>query len=245
MALLRDLSILYHLVLSPIRGANHAERLESFYRGQAEEYDRFRARLLHGREALWQAIDAPQGGVWIDMGGGTGSNLEYLGPRIAQLGRVYVVDLSPSLLSIARERAQMRGWSNVTAVEADATTFVPAEGRADVVTFSYSLTMIPDWFAAVDHAAELLRPNGVVGAVDFYVSRKYPVSGCARHGWWTRTLWPAWFGCDNVFLSADHVPYLHRRFDPLYYSEHRGKVPYLPLVRVPYYVFVGRYPARS
>ena len=58
----------------------------------------------------------------------------------------------------------------------------------DVVTFSYSLTMIPDWFLAVDHAWRLLRPGGTIGVVDFYVSRKHPDPGWRRHPWSTPRL---------------------------------------------------------
>ena len=240
MGFLADLKILYHMTLKPVRGKDHAARLESFYAGQADAYDDFRRRLLQGRGDLWNAIDAPAGGVWLDMGGGTGSNLEFLGDRIHSLGKIYLVDLSPSLLNVARQRIERRGWTNVQAVEADATLFQPPEGPADVVTFSYSLTMIPDWFAAVDNALRMLRPGGVVGVVDFYISRKYPATGLKRHGRLTRTFWPAWFGYDNVFLSPDHIPYLHRRFVPLFFDERRAKVPYVPLLRTPYYVFVGR-----
>jgi S-adenosylmethionine-diacylgycerolhomoserine-N-methlytransferase len=242
MAFLSDLKVLYHLTMKPVRGQNHAARLESFYSGQASAYDDFRRRLLKGREQLWQSIDEPEGAVWVDMGGGTGANVEFFGDRLSRLGKVYVVDLSPSLLEIARQRAQDRGWENVQAIEADATVFQPPEGSADIVTFSYSLTMIPDWFAAIDNAYAMLRPGGLIGVVDFYVSRKYPQDGLKRHGWWTRSFWPVWFASDNVFPSPDHVPMLFRKFDPVHFDEHRGKVPYLPLVRVPYYVFVGRKP---
>ena len=127
-------------------------------------------------------------------------------------------------------------------VEADATVFRPEEGYADVVTFSYSLTMIPDWFAAVEHALSLLRAGGLLGVVDFYVARKHPVDGLVRHGWWTRHFWPAWFAADNVFLSPDHVPFLHRHLEVLHFEQRRAKVPYLPWVRAPYYTFVGRKP---
>ena len=173
MALLADLRVLYHLVLKPVRGDSHAERLESFYGGQAEAYDDFRKRLLRGRQELYDQIEVPDGGVWVEMGGGTGSNLEYLGDRIQKLSKVYVVDLSESLLNVAQKRASERGWSNVETVAADATTW-QAEGGADVVTFSYSLTMIPDWFGAVENAKRMLKPDGKLGVVDFYVSRKFP-----------------------------------------------------------------------
>ncbi|MCX7717154.1 MAG: class I SAM-dependent methyltransferase [Candidatus Sumerlaeaceae bacterium] len=243
MGLISDLRILYHLALHPIRGATHAERLDNFYRGQAEGYDTFRERLLRGRDELWAALPVPAGGVWLDLGGGTGANAERLGERIGALRKFYIVDLAPSLLAIARRRIAQRGWTHVEAVEADATEFVPAEGAADVVTFSYSLTMIPDWFAAVDHAWRVLRPGGHIGVVDFYVSRKHPAApGMARHGWLTRHFWPAWFGGDNVFPSPDHLPYLLRRFEPVSLLENRAAVPYLPLARVPYYLFIGLKP---
>jgi S-adenosylmethionine-diacylgycerolhomoserine-N-methlytransferase len=238
--LLSELKTLYYLAAKPVRGRNHAARLESFYAGQAEGYDRFRQRLLQGRRDLWDAIPVPSGGVWVDMGGGTGRNLEHFGERVHELKKIYVVDLCSSLLAVARQRVERNGWTNVEAVDADVTTFQPAEDSVDVVTFSYSLTMIPDWYAAIQQAHRLLRPGGLLGVVDFYVARKYPGTGLARHSWWTRTFWPVWFARDNVFLSRDHVPFLFWRFTPVHFEEHRARVPYVPLARVPYYTFVGR-----
>jgi len=111
-----------------------------------------------------------------------------------------------------------------------------------VVTFSYSLTMIPDWFAAIDSARAMLSPGGLIGVVDFYVSRKYPADRLRRHRWFTRSFWPVWFAFDNVFPSPDHVPYLHRSFQAVHFAENRGKLPCIPLLRMPYYTFVGRKP---
>lgn len=241
MGLISDIRVLYHLAVSPIRGSSHAERLESFYSGQAADYDAFRKRLLHGREELYGAIHVPQGGVWVDMGGGTGANLESI-PAEAHdaLSKLYVVDLSHSLLEMAKQRIADRGWSHAKSCEHDVTTFVPEEGAADVVTFSYSLTMIPDWFAAIDQAYKILKPGGVIGVVDFYAARKYPAEGHRHHSWWTRTFWPTWFANDGVYLSPDHVPYLHRHFTPLSFTEHYAKVPYIPITRVPYYRFIGQ-----
>jgi S-adenosylmethionine-diacylgycerolhomoserine-N-methlytransferase len=144
MGFFADLKILYHLALKPVRGKNHAARMENFYAGQAEAYDDFRKRLLKGRQELWNAIPTKPGDVWLDMGGGTGSNLDYFGDRLPTLGKAYVLDLSHSLLEIAKKRIAEHGWKNVETVEADATTFQPPGGPIDVVTFSYSLTMIPD-----------------------------------------------------------------------------------------------------
>lgn len=242
MGLFKDLKVLFHMVFSPIRGKTHQERLDSFYRGQADAYDDFRKHLLRGREEMYQSLPLPENGVMIDMGGGTAWNLECLGERLADLRKVYVVDLSKSLLEIARRRVADRGWDNVEVVEADATRFTPPEGRVDVVTFSYSLTMIPDWFAAIDNAYRLLKPGGIIGVVDFYVSRKYPAAGHRRHRWFTRSFWPVWMALDNVFVQDDQVPYLHYRFDAEHFSEHLTRMRYLPLFRIPYYRFIGRKP---
>ena len=77
-----DLKILYHLALKPVRGKDHAARMESFYSGQAEAYDDFRKRLLKGRQELWNLIQPPEGGTWIDMGGGTEKTFPFLlGPN--------------------------------------------------------------------------------------------------------------------------------------------------------------------
>lgn len=243
MSLLSDLKVLYSLTVAPVKGKTHAERMEGFYGRQADQYDDFRKRLLKGRTELYEALAAPEQGVWIDFGGGTGANLECLGERIHRLREVYLVDLAESLLKVAEQRGQDRGWTNLKAVCADATTFVPPGAPlVDVVTFSYSLTMIPNWFAAIDHAYRLLKPGGYLGVVDFYVSRKSPDDGLQRHPWSTRSFWRSWFDFDHVFPNPDHVPYLTHRFETETLQECRAKVPYLPLVRAPYYIFIGRKP---
>lgn len=100
--------------------------------------------------------------------------------------------------------------------------------------------MIPDWFAALANAEAILKPGGTIGVADFYVSRKHPAEGLARHPWLTRAFWPLWFSADHVFVSPDHLPFLRHRFQMIALREARAKVPYLPLARVPYYVFIGR-----
>jgi len=240
MGIATDIKLLYHLALRPVRGKDHAARMEDFYKGQAGAYDDFRKRLLKGREEMYQSLDWPDGAVWVDLGGGTGSNLECVAEQVPRLSQVYVVDLAESLLKVCEERAAQRGWANVTARAADATTFMPPERAADVVTFSYSLTMIPDWFAAIDNALAMLRPGGQIGVVDFYVSRKHAEADRKRHSFATRHFWRTWFDGDSVYPSPDHVPYLTQRFEKTRLEERRARIPYLPLVRAPYYIFTGR-----
>ena len=239
MGLTSDLRVLYKLAFTRVRGATHGERLEAFYRAQAGDYDSFRRKLLHGREEMMAALEIPEGGRMLDVGGGTGYNAELLGDRLARLESLRIVDLCPSLLAAADERIRRCGWTNVQTVAADATTYEPEGGPMDVATFSYSLTMIPNWFAALERAYAALKPGGMIGVVDFYISRKWPAPGMRRHSNWRRFFWPTWFGHDNVFPSPDHLPWLQSRFQTVKLTEGLGKVPYLPL-KAPYYVFLGR-----
>jgi S-adenosylmethionine-diacylgycerolhomoserine-N-methlytransferase len=109
-----------------------------------------------------------------------------------------------------------------------------------VITFSYSLTMIPNWIQALINARAPLKPGGRIGVVDFYVSPKHPAPGRVRHNWWMRHFWPIWFEADNVHPSPDHLPFLSDTFNPQSIVESTTKIPYLPGIHVPYYRFIGR-----
>ncbi|OBS10108.1 class I SAM-dependent methyltransferase [Acidihalobacter prosperus] len=237
-----DARVLWTLLRGQPGGATHAERLDRFYGPQASRYDGFRERLLHGRDDLLSAVAAQlpaAGGRLIELGAGTGRNLGYLSGRVDSLEVAELVDVCAPLLAQARRR--WAGHDQVRVREADATRYRP-ERPMDAAYFAYALTMIPDWFEAVDNALRLLKPGGVLGVVDFYVSRPHPAPGLVRHGALARHFWPAWFGHDGVRPSPDHLPYLMGRLDVLRIEERRAPVPYLPGLRVPYYLFVGRKP---
>jgi S-adenosylmethionine-diacylgycerolhomoserine-N-methlytransferase len=231
--------VLLSLVRGLPSGRSHADALAGFYGPQAQRYDAFRERLLHGRDELIQRLGLRPGDRVVDVGGGTARNLEYFGAQLSTLAAVDLVDLCQPLLDVAATRTA--GMGDVRLVTADAATYRPDQ-PADCVYFSYSLTMIPNWCAAVDNAVAMLRPGGTIGVVDFYVSPPHPAAGLARHGWPTRTLWPAWFRHDGVHLSPDHLPYLRRCVATLHLGERRAGLPYVPLATVPYYLFIGRKP---
>jgi S-adenosylmethionine-diacylgycerolhomoserine-N-methlytransferase len=242
MGLVSDLKTLYHVTFASIKGDSHQARLESFYAGQADNYDDFRRRLLHGREEMMRALPLQPGQTLLDMGGGTGANIEALGDKLPAMKQVTVVDLCGPLLETAKQRVAARGWTNVDTAHADVTLYEHPAGPVDAITFSYSLTMIPDWFRAMEQAWRLLKPGGILGVVDFYVTRKWPTPGMKRHTAFQRSFWPWWFAMDNVFLSPDHLPWLQTHLEPLILEERLGKVPFMLGMKAPYYLFVGRKP---
>jgi len=234
-----DFGVLRAMLRGIPQGGSHAENLQGFYSAQADDYDRFRERLLRGREQLIACLAAqlpPQARI-VELGGGTGRNLDFFGERLHDVASFDLVDLCPALLD--RARARIARHPQVRVIEADATTWQP-DAQVDCVYFSYALTMIPDWRAALANALAMLKPGGLLGVVDFYTSAARPPAGLLRHNAFTRQFWPRWFGHDGVRLDPAHLATLRELLPQHELSEHRAAVPYLPLIRVPYYVFVGK-----
>jgi S-adenosylmethionine-diacylgycerolhomoserine-N-methlytransferase len=214
-------------------GRSHAARLEAFYRPQAERYDAFRERLLHGRAELVERLEIGEGMRIVELGCGTGSSLDRMGASASRCAGIELVDLCPALLSVARQRA--RTHNNVKVIEGDAACWQPAVA-VDRVLLSYALSMIPDWRGVIANAVAMLKPGGCLGVVDFHL----PSSGSKLgNGFWRR-----WFAHDGVHLSAEHLPCLRRKLAMTWAEERSAPIPYLPVVRAPYYLFVGRVVAR-
>ena len=224
-----DARVLLRMLRGMPAGADTQSRLQAFYAPQAPAYDAFRERLLHGRAELIAASICPR-----SLRGRTGRRhrtqpgiFRRAPPTFAQ---VTVVDLCPSLLALARARCQRHGWGQVRCIEADATRYGP-EAPVDAVYLSYALTMIPDWFSALDNALAMLKPGGVIGVVDFTVS---PAQSALARRFWT-----LWFGHDGVRLNRAHVEALTACLPKHRLSEHRAPVPYLGGLKVCYYRFIG------
>lgn len=151
--------------------------------------------------------------IWIDVGGGTGWNIETMSKLIDVpnfFSEVYLVDFSPSLCEVARKRFMRLGWNNVQVVCEDAKVFSPGKNKAGLITMSYSLSMLPNFHVCIDHLAILLDPKGIIAVVDFYVQsgvetsgRNYIGGSLQRHvNWIGRTFWRAWFDLDRVGLEG-------------------------------------------
>ena len=244
--LLPDMNTIeFKTLLRMVRGmpasGTHAARLDAFYRPQAADYDSLRKRMLHGREKLLDLLNLAPGSRVVELGAGTGGMLDLWGPRVSRFESVDMVDICPSLLQQARRRAH--GLPNVRVIEADATEYSPP-ALVDCVYFSYALTMIPDWLRALTNALNMLKPGGKLGVVDFYVAGEGDAGARATQPALERWFWTHWFGHDEVRLSPAHLAALCATTERLQQHESRGSLPWLPWLKVPYYIFVGTKPAR-
>jgi S-adenosylmethionine-diacylgycerolhomoserine-N-methlytransferase len=224
-----DIRVVLHMLRGMPRDGDPASRLQTFYAPQAHAYDDFRERLLKGRRELIDQLTLPEKARIVELGAGTGQNLEHFGDRLERFESVELVDLCPALLAQARDRAAR--YPNVRVIEADATRYCPSE-PVDCVIFSYSLTMIPGWRKALGNAAAMLKPGGQIAVVDFTTS--------PRQGRIASAFWRSWFGHDGVHLDACHPVALQALCPTNWFDERRASIPYLPGLRVPYYLFIGQ-----
>lgn len=242
------------LVASTLKVSGHAKDMEAFYKYQKEGYDAFREGLLHARPALLEAFPLKKEGgmVWVDIGGGTARNLEFFPVEVIRkyFKAIYICDISASLLEIAQRRIDSMGLGDICkAVEHDVTassvfSVLPSAGTVDVITMSYSFSMIPDQKAAITNAVKLLKKNGHLAIADFFLKGNYDdcLSPLFRRLRAAESLFHKnWFALDHVHLLGDKQ--LEMGFpdmEPVWDNRFRGAVPFLPFLQPYHGVYITK-----
>lgn len=157
--------------------------MDEVYRGQRHIYDFTRKYYLFGRDTLIAGLAAKPGLRVLEIACGTGRNLAKIGQKWPE-NRLYGLDISEEMLKSARAAlgdAARLGQGDACAFDPNQTL---DEAQFDRIVLSYSLSMIPDWQGALDHAASLLAPGGQLHIVDFgdLAGMPRPFAGLLR-GW--------------------------------------------------------------
>ena len=180
-------------------------RMDRMYRYQRHIYDLSRKFYLLGRDRLIRELKPGRGARICEIGCGTGRNLVALSRRYPDAS-VFGIDASNEMLKTARTNIARAGLGGRIRLECClAEDLDPAEtfGLAapfDAIVLSYTLSMIPDWRRAVDHAVAVLRPAGLLAVVDFSQQRGLPR--------WFRGLLRHWLALFEVMPRAELPDYL-------------------------------------
>ena len=150
--------------MSEIDKKAHQAFLDSFYGWAGPIYDLTRRYYLVGREAALDALDREPWNRLVEIGPGTGRNLEKLHRKrpYAQLGGV-----EPSRAMLDRARRRCPYATLVEGFAEDAEYGSLLDQRPDRVLFSYTLSMVQDPMAALMNARRQVAPDGEVLVVDF------------------------------------------------------------------------------
>jgi S-adenosylmethionine-diacylgycerolhomoserine-N-methlytransferase len=154
------------------------ELMNRTYRYQRHIYDFTRKYFLLGRDWLIDNLAPCDGDAVLEVGCGTGRNLAVAAAR-HPTAQLYGIDVSTEMLASAFATIARAGLApRVRLAHADATSFDPQPlfgiARFDRVFVSYSLSMIPQWEAVIDHALAILGPGGELHIVDFGGQRRLP-----------------------------------------------------------------------
>ncbi len=172
---------------------DHASAMDNMYRYQRHFYDFTRKYYLLGRDRLIARMDLPPNANILEMGCGTARNLIKLGQRRADVN-LFGLDASQEMLDTAQIKLQqaLPGRSvplrQCLAETLDYQQTFGLQQPFDAIFFSYALSMIPPWQAALEAAMINLKPGCKLYIVDFCDQMGLP-------GWFRRllTTWLSWF----------------------------------------------------
>ncbi len=156
----------------------HASLMDNVYRGQRHIYDLTRKYYLLGRDRLIGDLDVQHGGTVLEIGCGTGRNLVKIAETWPDC-KLYGIDISAEMLKSASKNIHHAHMSDrIVVAQGDAAEFDSREcfgrTRFDRIVFSYTLSMIPEWQAALRRGLVFLAPQGSVHIVDFGMQERMP-----------------------------------------------------------------------
>jgi S-adenosylmethionine-diacylgycerolhomoserine-N-methlytransferase len=180
--------------MATIAPADHGAQMDAIYGIQRHFYDLTRKYYLLGRDRLIRDLAMSSEDTALEIGCGTGRNLA-LATRRYPKARLHGLDISQEMLKSAqRKLGKPVTTGRIRLARADATAFEAAalfgRGTFDRVWFSYTLSMIPDWLAALDQAVACVAPGGSLHIVDFGQQRGLPR--------WFRAMLHAWLARFHV-----------------------------------------------
>ena len=168
------------------------QQMDRQYRYQRYVYDFSRKYYLLGRDALLNEMEVNAGETVLEIGCGTARNLVKLAYRHPN-ARLYGMDASHMMLDTARDKLNGTLYARkIRLRQGLADQITPHDfGLSepfDHIVFSYVLSMIPNWQAALEHALCILKPGGYVHVVDFSDQQTMP-------HWFRNALltWLDWF----------------------------------------------------
>lgn len=125
---------------------------------------RYRRMLASFGEHALAAARLTDGERVLDVGCGNGDLSVGAAKAVGPTGRVVGVDLSPSMLDVARRETEAAGLTNAEFAHADAATWT-SDHPFDVLVSRFGVMFFDDPVGAFCHLRTLLRPDGRVSFV--------------------------------------------------------------------------------
>lgn len=179
--------------------------MDRMYRYQRHFYDLTRKYYLLGRDRMIAEMNVRPDEKVLEVGCGTGRNLIVLAEKHAN-ARFYGLDASAEMLKTAQTKVDQKNLTDKIVLRRELAedlnfrkTF-ELDQPFDTIFFSYSISMIPTWKAAIQAALDNVKDNRSIYIVDFWDQNDLP-------GWF-RTILKSWLKQFHVQFWSDLMPHL-------------------------------------
>ena len=147
------------------------------YEKLASSYDLFFGRTLNaGRMLAYQQMDIQPNDRILEVGVGTGINTSLYPRNCVVTG----IDLSSSMLDIARQRVAQERRHNVRLLEMDAAALTFPDHSFDIVYAPYLINVVSDPLKVVHEMKRVCRPGGKIIFVNHFRSENFVLSRLER-----------------------------------------------------------------
>ncbi|MCC6578961.1 MAG: class I SAM-dependent methyltransferase [Phycisphaeraceae bacterium] len=166
-----------------------AASMDRMYRYTRHIYDLTRKPYLLGRDRLLSVMDIQPSDRVLEIGCGTARNLIKL-HQLHPHAELFGLDAASVMLETAQANLRRAGMGDqvtlrqALAEELDHGRTFGLDRPFDAIFFSYALSMIPTWPAAVEAAMANLKPGGGLYVVDFWDQRELPGAFAKLLTWW-------------------------------------------------------------
>jgi SAM-dependent methyltransferase len=148
-------------------------------------------------------VDLHEGETVLDLGSGGGIDVLLSAKRVGSTGKVYGLDMTDEMLTLARTNQAKAGVTNVEFVKGTIEAIPLPDASVDVIISNCVINLSPDKDGVLGEAFRVLKPGGRLAVSDVVVLGDVPAD--------VRRNMELWVGClAGALRDSDYVARLAR-----------------------------------